>query len=170
MDAIVIQDYMDTPRLGIVAYQPIQQIQEQITRLARAFYPKNGPGTGASRRQLVQPASKLSSGGPLLERANAAAILPRVSGMPPTLKYESGLVGADGDYGILHGRFSGFGLPVNWIAADTLIRRLPVGVVSSLSRQVVRREQKSSGEHGQQLAPWSRTIRSLGIGLLLVIG
>ncbi len=25
---------------------------------------------------------------------------------------------ADGDYVIVHGRFSGFGLPVNWIAAD----------------------------------------------------
>ena len=39
---------------------------------------------------------------------------------PPTLKYEPGLVVADGDYVILHGRFSGIGLPVNWIAADIL--------------------------------------------------
>ena len=43
-----------------------------------------------------------------------------VKSMPPTLKYESGLVVADGGYVILHGRFSGFGLPVNWIAADIL--------------------------------------------------
>jgi predicted SnoaL-like aldol condensation-catalyzing enzyme len=37
-----------------------------------------------------------------------------------TLKYEPGLVVADGDFVILHGRFSGFGLPVNWIVADIL--------------------------------------------------
>jgi predicted SnoaL-like aldol condensation-catalyzing enzyme len=27
---------------------------------------------------------------------------------------------ADGDFAIVHGRFSDFGLPVNWIAADIL--------------------------------------------------
>jgi predicted SnoaL-like aldol condensation-catalyzing enzyme len=27
---------------------------------------------------------------------------------------------ADGDFVIVHGRFSGFGAPVNWIAADIL--------------------------------------------------
>jgi predicted SnoaL-like aldol condensation-catalyzing enzyme len=43
-----------------------------------------------------------------------------VKAAPPTLKYEPGLVVADGDYVILHGRFSGIGLPVNWIAADIL--------------------------------------------------
>ena len=37
-----------------------------------------------------------------------------------TLKYEPGLVVADGDYVIVHGRFSGMGLPVNWIVADIL--------------------------------------------------
>jgi len=42
-----------------------------------------------------------------------------VRSIPPTLKYEPGLVVADGDYVILHGRFSGFG-PANWIAADIL--------------------------------------------------
>jgi len=41
-----------------------------------------------------------------------------IKSMPPTLKYESGLVVADGDHVILHGRFSGFGLSVNWIVAD----------------------------------------------------
>jgi predicted SnoaL-like aldol condensation-catalyzing enzyme len=43
-----------------------------------------------------------------------------IKSMPPSLKYEAGLVVADGVYVILHGRFSGFGLPVNWIAADIL--------------------------------------------------
>ena len=40
--------------------------------------------------------------------------------IPPTLRYEPGLIVAEGDYVIVHGRFSGFGLPVNWIAADIL--------------------------------------------------
>ena len=31
-----------------------------------------------------------------------------IKSMPPTLKYESGFVVKDGDYVILHGRFSGF--------------------------------------------------------------
>jgi predicted SnoaL-like aldol condensation-catalyzing enzyme/predicted ester cyclase len=43
-----------------------------------------------------------------------------VKGLPPTLKYEPGVVAADGDFVILHGRFSGFGAPVNWIVADIL--------------------------------------------------
>jgi len=39
----------------------------------------------------------------------------------PTLKYEPGVIVADGDVVIVHGRFSNFGLPVNWIAADILL-------------------------------------------------
>ena len=42
------------------------------------------------------------------------------TGLPPTLKYEPGTIVADGEFVIVHGRFSGFGLPVNWIAADIL--------------------------------------------------
>ena len=40
--------------------------------------------------------------------------------IPPTLKYEPGTIVAEGDFVIVHGRFSGFGAPVNWIAADIL--------------------------------------------------
>jgi predicted SnoaL-like aldol condensation-catalyzing enzyme len=43
-----------------------------------------------------------------------------VKAAPPTLKYEPGIIVADGNYVIAHGRFSEFGLPVNWIAADIL--------------------------------------------------
>lgn len=39
---------------------------------------------------------------------------------PPTLRYEPGLIIAEGEWVIVHGRFSNFGLPVNWIAADIL--------------------------------------------------
>jgi len=41
-----------------------------------------------------------------------------VSSLPPTLKYEYDLIVAEGDYVISHGRFSGRGSAVNWIAAD----------------------------------------------------
>ena len=44
-----------------------------------------------------------------------------VKGTPPTLKYEPGLIVAEGDFVIVHGRFSGHGLAsVSWIAADIL--------------------------------------------------
>jgi predicted SnoaL-like aldol condensation-catalyzing enzyme len=43
-----------------------------------------------------------------------------VKSILPTLKYEPGTVVAEGDFVIVHGRFSGFGQPVNWIAADIL--------------------------------------------------
>ena len=43
-----------------------------------------------------------------------------VKGLPPTLRYEPGVIVADGDFVIVHGRFSGFGQPANWIAADIL--------------------------------------------------
>src|ERR1700687_1000637 len=40
--------------------------------------------------------------------------------IPPTRKYEPGLIVAEGDFVSLSGRFSGMRLPVNWIAADIL--------------------------------------------------
>jgi predicted SnoaL-like aldol condensation-catalyzing enzyme len=43
-----------------------------------------------------------------------------IKSSPPTLKYEPGTIVADGDFVIVHGRFSGMGQPVNWIAADIL--------------------------------------------------
>ena len=43
-----------------------------------------------------------------------------IKSIPPTLKYEPRIIVADGDFVIVHGRFSRIGLPVNWIAADIL--------------------------------------------------
>ena len=37
---------------------------------------------------------------------------------PDTLRYEHQLIVTEGDYVIVHGRFSGTGRPVAWIAAD----------------------------------------------------
>jgi predicted SnoaL-like aldol condensation-catalyzing enzyme len=44
-----------------------------------------------------------------------------IKSIPATLKYESGTIVAEGDFVIVHGRFSGFGAPVNWIAADIVL-------------------------------------------------
>ena len=41
-----------------------------------------------------------------------------IKSLPPTLKYEPGTIVAEGNFVIVHGRFSNFGLAVNWIAAD----------------------------------------------------
>ena len=49
-----------------------------------------------------------------------------VKSLPPTLKYEPGTIVADGDFVIVHGRFSGFHA-VNWIAA--VILRIYDGVL-----------------------------------------
>jgi predicted SnoaL-like aldol condensation-catalyzing enzyme len=51
-----------------------------------------------------------------------------VKSLPPTLKYERGTIVAERDLVIVHGRFSGFGQPTAWIAADIL--RLADGVLA----------------------------------------
>jgi predicted SnoaL-like aldol condensation-catalyzing enzyme len=50
-----------------------------------------------------------------------------IKSLPPTLRYESATIVAQGDFVIVHGRFSGFGAPVNWIAAD--IVRIKDGIL-----------------------------------------
>ena len=47
---------------------------------------------------------------------------------PETLKYEPGVIVAENDYVIVHGRFSGTGRPRNWIAADVI--RVADGVLA----------------------------------------
>ena len=41
-----------------------------------------------------------------------------VKASPPDMRYENALIVADGDYVMLHGRFTNIGQPANWIAAD----------------------------------------------------
>jgi predicted SnoaL-like aldol condensation-catalyzing enzyme len=41
-----------------------------------------------------------------------------VKASPPDMRYENGLIVADGDYVMLHGRFTDIGQPADWIAAD----------------------------------------------------
>jgi predicted SnoaL-like aldol condensation-catalyzing enzyme/uncharacterized protein (DUF302 family) len=51
-----------------------------------------------------------------------------VKSLPSTLKYEPGTIVADKEFVIVHGRYSGFGQPVNWIVAD--IVRIADGVLA----------------------------------------
>jgi predicted SnoaL-like aldol condensation-catalyzing enzyme len=69
-----------------------------------------------------------------------------VKSLPSTLKYESGTIAAAGDFVIVHGRFSNFGLPANWIAAD--IVRIKDGVLAEhwdVIQDEASREQSKSG-------------------------
>jgi predicted SnoaL-like aldol condensation-catalyzing enzyme len=68
-----------------------------------------------------------------------------IKASPASLKYEPGVIVAEGDFVIVHGRFSGTGLPRNWIAADVV--RIAGGVLAEhwdvLQDEVSRVESKS---------------------------
>jgi predicted SnoaL-like aldol condensation-catalyzing enzyme len=68
-----------------------------------------------------------------------------IKSVPRTLKYEPGVIVAEGDFVIVHGRFSGNGRPVNWIAADVV--RIADGVLVEhwdvLQDEATRAESKS---------------------------
>ena len=69
-----------------------------------------------------------------------------IKSIPPTLKYEPRTIVAEGDFVIVHGRFSGFGRPANWIAADIL--RIKDGLLVEhwdVIQDEATREQSKSG-------------------------
>src|ERR1700747_2684363 len=70
-----------------------------------------------------------------------------IKNLTPTLKYEPGTIVAEGDFVIVHGRFSDFGLPANWIAAD--IVRIKDGVLVEhwdVIQDEATQEQSKSGQ------------------------
>ena len=69
-----------------------------------------------------------------------------VKASPPDMRYENALIVANGDYVILHGRFTNIGQPANWIAAD--IVRIEDGLLAEhwdVIQDEVSREQSKSG-------------------------
>ena len=76
-------------------------------------------------------AQKLWSPGYIQHSAHIApgreGLFDLIKSLPSTLKYEPGMIVAEGDLVIVHGRFSGFGAPANWIAAD--IVRIEDGIL-----------------------------------------
>lgn len=84
-----------------------------------------------------------------------------IRSLPATLRYEPGLVVANGEYVMLHGRFSGTGRARNWIAAD--IVRVKDGVLAEhwdvLQDEATRRESQSGlPMFGTDFAPGGRTM------------
>src|ERR1700736_5070859 len=74
-----------------------------------------------------------------------AGLFNLIKGTPPTLKYEPGLIVADGEFVIVHGRFSNHGGPKNWIAADIvrIVDGLLVEHWDVLQDEALRTESKS---------------------------
>jgi len=69
-----------------------------------------------------------------------------IKSTPPEMKYENSLIMAEGDMLMLHGRFSGLGLPANWIVVD--IVRIENGLVAEhwdVIQDEVTREKSTSG-------------------------
>jgi predicted SnoaL-like aldol condensation-catalyzing enzyme len=69
-----------------------------------------------------------------------------VKTLPSTLRYENHVAAASGDFVILHGRFSGHGLPAAWVVAD--IVRMENGLLTEhwdVIQDEVTREQSRSG-------------------------
>jgi len=69
-----------------------------------------------------------------------------IKASPPSLKYEHRLIMAEGDFVIVHGRYSNTGLPANWIVAD--IVRVENGVLAEhwdAIQDEATREQSKSG-------------------------
>lgn len=69
-----------------------------------------------------------------------------IKASPPSLSYEHGLIIAEGDFVIVHGRYSNIGLPANWVVAD--IVRVENGVLAEhwdVIQDEVTKEQSKSG-------------------------
>jgi predicted SnoaL-like aldol condensation-catalyzing enzyme len=68
-----------------------------------------------------------------------------IKGTPASLRYEPGVIVAEGDFVIVHGRFSGTGRQRSWIAADVV--RIADGVLAEhwdvLQDEATRAESKS---------------------------
>jgi predicted SnoaL-like aldol condensation-catalyzing enzyme len=69
-----------------------------------------------------------------------------IKSLPATLRYENHVVAASGDFVILHGRFSGHGLPAAWVVGD--IVRTENGILAEhwdVIQDEATREQSRSG-------------------------
>jgi predicted SnoaL-like aldol condensation-catalyzing enzyme len=69
-----------------------------------------------------------------------------VKSSPADMRYENALIVANGDYVMLHGRFTNIGQPANWIVAD--IVRIEDGLLAEhwdVIQDEARREESKSG-------------------------
>jgi predicted SnoaL-like aldol condensation-catalyzing enzyme len=69
-----------------------------------------------------------------------------VKSLPSTLRYEHGAIVAEGKFVMVHGRYSGTGLPANWIVVDVL--RVENGILTEhwdVIQDETTKEQSKSG-------------------------
>ena len=71
-----------------------------------------------------------------------------IKNAPPELRYEPGVILADKEFVIVHGRFSGLGQPRSWIAAD--IVRIADGVLAEHWDVI---QDEATGEESQSGLP-----------------
>ena len=93
----------------------------QLSQLLRSY--ARIAGNYASRERLPRRPGIYSDAQVAGWQKNASLI----KSIPPTLRYKPGLIVADKDFVIVHGRYSGSGLPANWIVAD--IVRIKDGIL-----------------------------------------
>jgi predicted SnoaL-like aldol condensation-catalyzing enzyme len=70
-----------------------------------------------------------------------------VQALPATFRYENALAVAEGDYVMLHGRFTGIGQPVAWVVVDVV--RLENGRLAEhwdVIQDEATKEQSKSGQ------------------------
>jgi len=90
-----------------------------------------------------------------------------IKASPPSLRYEHGLVMAEGDFVIVHGRYSNTGLPANWIVAD--IVRIENGLLAEhwdvIQDEATREQSKSGNPMLATASPPEPTYASIVCGL-----
>ena len=68
-----------------------------------------------------------------------------IKNSPPSLRYEHGLIVAEGDFVIVHLRYSNTGLPANWVVTDLV--RIENGVLAEhwdvIQDEATKKESKS---------------------------
>lgn len=113
-----MKDYMNTPTVPITgALSGIMKTtaEENKALVLKAFdtlFNKRDYEAAASfwSENYIQHSSHIEPG--------RDGLFNLVRSLPDTLRYENAVIVADGDYVILHGRFSGNGQPAALIAAD----------------------------------------------------
>jgi predicted SnoaL-like aldol condensation-catalyzing enzyme len=88
-----------------------------------------------------------------------------IKNTPATLKYEPGLIVAEGDLVIVHGRYSGSGLPANWIVAD--IVRIENGILVEhwdvIQDEATEEQSKSKAPmFGSSFPSYSKSVKTHG--------
>jgi len=83
-----------------------------------------------------------------------------VKSLPPTLRHETELTVAEGDWVMVRGRFNGHGLPAPWIVVDTI--RMADGVLAERWDVIEDEATSSQAEPATQGAPAACTSRVRG--------